>query len=74
MAAQFIAAGLSEPVVGYIAGLSAPAGKTMGHAGVIMSGFSGGGQATIDALEAVGVRAGRTLTQVAEIAIEILGA
>ena len=46
----------------------------MGHAGVILSGFSGGGQATIDALEAVGVRAGRTPTQVAEIAIEILGA
>ena len=55
MTAQFIAAGVSERVVGYIGGLSAPAGKAMGHAGVIMLGFSGGGQATIDALEAVGV-------------------
>lgn len=48
MAAQFIAAGVSERVVGYIGGLSAPAGKAMDHAGVIMSGFIGGGQATIE--------------------------
>ena len=74
MASQFIAAGFSKRVVGYIGGLTAPTGKAIGHAGVIMSGFSGGGQARIDALDAVGVRAGRTPTQVAEIAIEILGA
>jgi succinyl-CoA synthetase alpha subunit len=72
-AAQFIAEHVSKPVVAYIAGLTAPPGKTMGHAGAIVSGSSGGGQAKIDALEAVGVRVGRTPTQVAEIAVEILG-
>ena len=51
-AAAFIAEHVSKPVVGYIAGLTAPPGKTMGHAGAIVSGSSGGGQAKIDALEA----------------------
>ena len=73
-AAAYIAENVSKPVVAYIAGLTAPPGKTMGHAGAIVSGSSGGGQAKIDALEAVGVRVGRTPTQVAEIAMEILGA
>ena len=72
-AAAFIAENVSKPVVAYIAGLTAPPGKTMGHAGAIVSGSSGGGQAKIDALEGVGVRVGRTPTQVAEIAMEILG-
>jgi succinyl-CoA synthetase alpha subunit len=71
-AAEYIAANVSKPVVGYIAGVTAPPGKTMGHAGAIVSGSSGGAQAKIEALESRGVRVGRTPTQVAEIAVEIL--
>jgi succinyl-CoA synthetase alpha subunit len=72
-AATFIAESVTKPVVGYIAGVTAPPGKTMGHAGAIVSGSSGGAQAKIEALESRGVRVGRTPTQVAEIAVEILG-
>ena len=72
-AAEYIGEHVSKPVLAYIAGFTAPPGKTMGHAGAIVSGSSGGGQAKIDALEGVGVRVGRTPTQVAEIAMEILG-
>ncbi len=72
-AAAYIAEHVSKPVVGYIAGLTAPPGKTMGHAGAIVSGSSGGGAAKVQALEAVGVRVGRTPTQVAAIAVEVLG-
>jgi len=72
-AAEYIEANVSKPVVGYIAGVTAPPGKTMGHAGAIVSGSSGGAQAKIEALESRGVRVGRTPTQVAEIAVEILG-
>jgi succinyl-CoA synthetase alpha subunit len=72
-AAEYIAANVSKPVVGYIAGVTAPPGKTMGHAGAIVSGSSGSAAAKIDALESKGVRVGRTPTAVAEIAVEILG-
>ncbi len=72
-AADYIAANVSKPVVGYIAGVTAPPGKTMGHAGAIVSGSSGSAAAKIEALEDKGVRVGRTPTQVAEVAVEILG-
>jgi succinyl-CoA synthetase alpha subunit len=72
-AADYIKANVTKPVVGYIAGVTAPPGKTMGHAGAIVSGSSGSAAAKIEALEANGVRVGRTPTQVADIAIEILG-
>jgi succinyl-CoA synthetase alpha subunit len=72
-AAEYIAANVSKPVVGYIAGFTAPPGKTMGHAGAIVSGTSGTAQAKAEALEAAGVRVGRTPTEVAEIAVDTLG-
>jgi succinyl-CoA synthetase alpha subunit len=72
-AAEYIAAHVQKPVVAYIAGFTAPPGKTMGHAGAIVSGTHGTAQAKADALEACGVRVGRTPTEVAEIAVEILG-
>jgi succinyl-CoA synthetase alpha subunit len=72
-AAEFIAAHVSKPVIGYIAGFTAPPGKQMGHAGAIVSGSAGTAAAKAEALEAKGVRVGRTPTQVAEIAVEILG-
>jgi succinyl-CoA synthetase alpha subunit len=72
-AAEFIAAHVSKPVVAYIAGFTAPPGKTMGHAGAIVSGSKGTAAAKAEALEERGVRVGRTPTQVAEIAVEILG-
>ncbi len=73
-AAEFIEAHVTKPVVGYIAGFTAPPGKTMGHAGAIVSGSRGTAAAKAEALEAKGVRVGRTPTQVAEIAMSILGA
>ena len=72
-AAEYIAANVSKPVVAYIAGFTAPPGKTMGHAGAIVSGTAGTAVAKAEALEAKGVRVGRTPTQVAELAVEILG-
>jgi succinyl-CoA synthetase alpha subunit len=72
-AAEYIAENVKKPVVGYIAGFTAPPGKTMGHAGAIVSGTSGTAQAKADALEAKGVRVGRTPTEVSDIAVEILG-
>jgi succinyl-CoA synthetase alpha subunit len=72
-AAEYIGEHVTKPVVGYIAGFTAPPGKTMGHAGAIVSGSKGTAAAKAEALEAKGVRVGRTPTQVAEIAVEILG-
>jgi len=72
--ADYIAANVSKPVVGYIAGFTAPPGKTMGHAGAIVSGSQGTAVAKAEALEAKGVRVGRTPTQVSEIAADVLGA
>jgi succinyl-CoA synthetase alpha subunit len=73
-AADFIAENVAKPVVAYIAGFTAPPGKTMGHAGAIVSGSHGTARAKADALESKGVRVARTPTQVAEIAISHLGA
>jgi succinyl-CoA synthetase alpha subunit len=72
--ADFIAANVSKPVVGYIAGFTAPPGKRMGHAGAIISGSSGTAQAKADALEAKGVRVGKNPTEVAKIAADMVGA
>ena len=72
-AADYIAANMSKPVVAYIAGFTAPAGKQMGHAGAIVSGSSGTAAAKAEALEARGVRVGRTPTEAAAIAVEVLG-
>jgi succinyl-CoA synthetase alpha subunit len=72
-AAAYIKENVSKPVVGYIAGFTAPPGKTMGHAGAIVSGSAGTAAAKEAALNEVGVRVGRTPTQVAQIAMEILG-
>jgi succinyl-CoA synthetase alpha subunit len=68
-AAEYIAEYVTKPVVAYIAGFTAPAGKQMGHAGAIVSGSAGTAAAKAQALEAKGVRVGRTPTEVAEIAV-----
>ena len=66
-AAAFIEREMSKPVVAYIAGFTAPPGKTMGHAGAIISGSAGTAQAKKDALEARGIRVGTTPTETAEL-------
>jgi succinyl-CoA synthetase alpha subunit len=71
-AAQYIAEHVTKPVVAYIAGFTAPAGKQMGHAGAIVSGSAGTAAAKAEALEEKGVRVGRTPTEVAELAVQIL--
>ena len=71
-AADFIAEHVTKPVIGYIAGFTAPPGKTMGHAGAIVSGSRGTAKAKAEALEAKGVKVGRTPTQVAEAAVALL--
>ncbi|MCX6418562.1 MAG: succinate--CoA ligase subunit alpha [Actinobacteria bacterium] len=71
-AAAFIKDNVTKPVVGYVAGFTAPEGKTMGHAGAIVSGSSGTAQAKQEALEAVGVRVGKTPSETARILREIV--
>jgi succinyl-CoA synthetase alpha subunit len=71
-AADYIKANVSKPVVGYVAGFTAPEGKTMGHAGAIVSGSSGTAAAKKDALEAAGVKVGKTPSATAELARSIL--
>ncbi|MEU8456293.1 succinate--CoA ligase subunit alpha [Streptomyces griseoaurantiacus] len=71
-AADFIKENVTKPVVGYVAGFTAPEGKTMGHAGAIVSGSSGTAQAKKEALEAAGVKVGKTPTETAKLAREIL--
>ena len=72
-AAEHIEANISKPVVAYIAGFTAPPGKQMGHAGAIISGSSGTAEAKKEALEARGVRVGKSPTETAQIAVDVLG-
>jgi succinyl-CoA synthetase alpha subunit len=71
-AAEFVQASVTKPVIGYVAGFTAPEGKTMGHAGAIVSGSSGTAQAKQDALEAAGVRVGKTPSATAELMREVM--
>jgi succinyl-CoA synthetase alpha subunit len=72
-AAEFIRANVTKPVVGYVAGFTAPEGKTMGHAGAIVSGSAGTAQAKKEALEAAGVRVGKTPSETAALLREVVG-
>lgn len=71
-AAAFIKEYVTKPVVGYVAGFTAPEGKTMGHAGAIVSGSSGTAQAKKDALEAAGVKVGKTPSETAKLLRSVL--
>jgi len=73
-AAAYIAEHVTKPVVGYVAGFTAPEGKTMGHAGAIVSGSSGTALAKQEALEAVGVRVGKTPSETARLMRELMTA
>ena len=73
-AADYIKDHVTKPVVGYVAGFTAPEGKTMGHAGAIVSGSSGTAQAKQEALEAVGVKVGKTPSETARLMREIMTA
>jgi succinyl-CoA synthetase alpha subunit len=73
-AADFVKANVTKPVVGYVAGFTAPEGKTMGHAGAIVSGSAGTAQAKKEALEAAGVKVGKTPSETARLMREIVGA
>jgi succinyl-CoA synthetase alpha subunit len=72
-AAAFIESSVTKPVVGYVAGFTAPEGKTMGHAGAIVSGSSGTAQAKKEALEAAGVRVGKTPSETAKLMRDLVG-
>ncbi|HWW53016.1 MAG TPA: succinate--CoA ligase subunit alpha, partial [Acidimicrobiales bacterium] len=71
-AADFIKAKMTKPVVAYIAGVTAPAGKKMGHAGAIISGSKGTAQAKMDALRAAGVKVGLNPTEAGELMAEVV--
>ncbi len=71
-AAAFIEQHVTKPVIGYVAGFTAPEGKTMGHAGAIVSGSAGTAQAKKEALEKVGVRVGKTPSETARIARDVV--
>jgi len=71
-AADFIKANVTKPVVGYVAGFTAPEGKTMGHAGAIVSGSAGTAAAKQEALEAAGVKVGKTPSETAALMKEIM--
>jgi succinyl-CoA synthetase alpha subunit len=71
-AAAYIEAHVTKPVVGYVAGFTAPEGKTMGHAGAIVSGSSGTAAAKQEALEAVGVKVGKTPSETARLMREVM--
>jgi succinyl-CoA synthetase alpha subunit len=73
-AADFIKANVTKPVVGYVAGFTAPEGKTMGHAGAIVSGSAGTAQAKKEALEAAGVKVGKTPSETADLMRQLLTA
>ncbi|MFB7844470.1 succinate--CoA ligase subunit alpha [Microbacterium sp. NPDC056052] len=73
-AAEFIKANVTKPVVGYVAGFTAPEGKTMGHAGAIVSGSAGTAQAKKEALEAAGVKVGKTPSETAALLREVYAA
>ncbi|WP_454117994.1 succinate--CoA ligase subunit alpha [Microbacterium lacticum] len=73
-AADYIKAHVTKPVVGYVAGFTAPEGKTMGHAGAIVSGSAGTAQAKKEALEAAGVKVGKTPSETAALMREIIAA
>jgi succinyl-CoA synthetase alpha subunit len=73
-AAAYIEANITKPVVAYVAGFTAPEGKTMGHAGAIISGSAGTAQAKKEALEKVGVKVGRTPSETARLTREIMRA
>ncbi|SEL08399.1 succinate--CoA ligase subunit alpha [Streptacidiphilus jiangxiensis] len=72
-AAAYIKEHITKPVVGYVAGFTAPEGKTMGHAGAIVSGSSGTAQAKKEALEAAGVKVGKTPSETARLARQLIG-
>jgi succinyl-CoA synthetase alpha subunit len=72
-AAAYIADNVTKPVVGYIAGFTAPEGKTMGHAGAIVSGSAGTASAKQEALEAVGVQVGKTPSETARLMAAVMG-
>ncbi|GLY36836.1 succinate--CoA ligase [ADP-forming] subunit alpha [Amycolatopsis sp. NBRC 101858] len=72
-AAEFVRTRVAKPVVGYVAGFTAPEGKTMGHAGAIVSGSAGTAAAKKEALEEAGIRVGRTPSETAALVREVLG-